>query len=310
MCLIHNALMKDPTNTGRIRAQAIKELKRRREGAGLEIVAFVESLGRFATRQVIDAGVLANRVVYRYQLDPSIDTDAMIRSIIDKWFNTGGQKPTRYFFDQYIAAAYAQATAIETSRIGLLADNIENMNQLQVEFLLQSPAYQSRLNVLASRAFEDMKDFSGDAGAPLRYLLTEMMAEGKGIRTITARMREEWPKQADYRLERIARTEIANAHRSARKDADTDARDRLGLNVKMQWISQLAPTTRISHADQHLKIMEIEEVPETYAKIEGGSINCLCLQQSVIVTESGEILGQRKITKRDEDELARIKAGV
>ena len=72
----------------------------------------------------------------------------------------------------------------------------------------------------------------------------------------------------------------------------------------MQWISQLAPTTRPSHAEQHLKIMEIEEVAETYAKI--GSINCLCLQQSVVITQDGEVLGERKPDKRDEQLVALI----
>jgi len=303
MCLATNS-KKDPTNTGKIRARAIKELKRRRDGAGDEIAAFVESLGRFSRRQVIEDGRVVNRVVYKYDLDPTINTDEVIMSIIRKWFSADTDFVNRYFFDEFITAAYTQGRAIEVARLSALVGGIDTMTQQQVELLMQTPAYQARLNILASRAFESMVDFSGDAGAPLRYLLTEAMAEGKGIRTIVARMKQEWTKQATYRLERIARTEIANSHRQARKDADTDARDRLGLQIKMQWISQLAPTTRPSHAAQHLKIMEIEEVAETYAKI--GSVNCLCLQQSVVITQDGEILGERKETKEDKAAVAFI----
>lgn len=299
MCLHNNSQRNDPTRTGAIRAKAIKELKRRKKLVERDLVAFIESLAPYAQRQVIEDGRVVNRVVYRYQLDPSIDTDATIRAIIDKWFGTGAQKPSRYFFDDFITAAYTQGAAIETSRIGMLAGTLEDMSRQQVEMMLSLPAYQNRISVLASRAFESMVDFAGDAGAPLRYLLTEAMAEGKGIRTIVARMKQEWDKQAAYRLERIARTEIANAHRQARKDADTDARDRLGLQIKMQWISQLAPTTRPSHAEQHLKVMEIEEVEETYSKIQGGKIQCLCVQTAVVITQDGEVLGERKETPAD-----------
>ena len=295
MCQLHNnSRRNDPTQTSRIRAQAIKELKRRRNGAGAELIKFVRSLERYAKRQVVEDGQVVNRVVYRYELDPSVNPDATIKAIIAKWFAPGERKPDRYFFDQYIAAAYNQGNAIETARLGMLAGNIEGMTQSQVEMMLQSPAYQNRLNILAQRAFEDMADFAGDAAGPLRYALARGMAEGKGIRSLVADMRKEWPKQADYRLERIARTEIAQAHRSARKDADTDARDRLGLTIKMQWISQLSPTTREDHAAQHLKIFEIEEVDEVYAGLSGNSINCLCVQQSVVISEDGEVLGERK----------------
>lgn len=306
MCQLHNNSRKDPTNTGRIRAQAIKELKRRRDGAGNELARFTQSLERYATRKVIEDGQVVNRVVYRYELDPTVDTDAVIREIINRWFETSGNKPVRYFFDQYVSAAYAQGNAIETSRIAALASSMEDLSQMQVEIMLQSPAYQSRLNVLASRAFESMKDFSGDAAAPLRYYLTQAMAEGKGIRTIVAGMKKEWDKQASYRLERIARSEIAHAHREARHDADKDARDRLGLSIKSQWISQLSPTTRPSHAALHLQVMEIEDVAVKYSEIQGGEINCLCLQQSVVITKDGEILGERKKTKADEAAVAFI----
>lgn len=303
MCLATNS-KNDPTNTSKIRARAIKELRRRRDSVSDEIAAFVESLGRFARRQIVEDGRVVNRVIYKYELDPTINTDEVIMSIIRKWFSADTDFVNRYFFDEFITAAYTQGRAIEVARLSALVGGVDAMTQQQVELLMQTPAYQARLNILASRAFENMVYFTGEAGAPLRYLLTEAMAEGKGIRTIVARMKQEWDKQATYRLERIARSEIANAHRSARKDADTDARDRLGLQIKQQWISQLAPTTRPSHAEQHLKLFEIEEVSEKYAEI--GSVNCLCLQQAVVITQDGEILGERKETPADKAAVAFI----
>ena len=58
-----------------------------------------------------------------------------------------------------------------------------------------------------------MKDFSGDAGAIALTTLLKPWQRVRAFRTIVAGMKKEWDKQATYRLERIARTEIAQAHR-------------------------------------------------------------------------------------------------
>ena len=194
MCLTANS-RKDPTNTGRIRAQAIKELKRRRDGAGNELARFTQSLERYATRKVIEDGQVVNRVVYRYDLDPTIDTDAVIREIINRWFDTSGNKPNRYFFDQYVSAAYAQGSAIETKPHSCTGKQHRKPVTDAGRNDAAITGLSGRLRFWRAWAFEDMKDFSGDAGAPLRYYLTQAMAEGKGIRTIVAGMKKEWDKQ-------------------------------------------------------------------------------------------------------------------
>lgn len=293
MCLATNS-KQDPTNTAGARRKAFAEIRKRKLAAMREISAYLSRIPR--AMQVIPDGPVINRNVYIYELNDR-DVFADIKAIIDRWFETAGDKPpTRWFLEAQVAEVVTRATAGEAARINGLA-NIAGINDpYRMEQVLTRPEFRERIRRLSQRVYSGLKTFSTDAATDLAFTMSKNMAAGKGIRAITSELSARFDvKQSD--AERLARTELGHAHREARRDMTIDARDRLKLNAMEQYISALSPTSRTSHMDLHLKIMSPEDIAAFYAdsaRSQGGEINCLCTSQTVIVTENGTVLGARK----------------
>ena len=304
MCLATNSA--DPTQTTGVRKRVFKQIHARRREAMKEITAYIESVP-FTVADVPET-FATNRRVYEYRLDESRDPYITIREILERWYGTGRDTPPpRWFFEIEIEQVVRRATTIETERINQLATLAQAQSPYTIELLLFSDPYRERIRRVSQRVFEEMKGFTGDTANDLARTLANYMGQGKGVRTVRKAVAERFNVSMS-RAERIARTELGMAHRETRNDMTKDARDRLGLDVGSQWISALAPTTRWWHAARHTKFYTPEQVSAFYS--EGANqINCLCLQQTVIRTADGKILGARKLTERDEKLVKSIVGG-
>lgn len=296
MCIVNSKA--DPTNTGASRRRVIRWMREAKKSALAEIKIYVDSIP--VTSKDIPDTVVTNRRVYLYELN---DTDPYIaiREIIERWFGTRGDQPyQRWFFGQEVENVVRYATVTEAERINSLSQIAGLGEPYQVQSILLSQPYFDRISRLSQRAFEEMKGFTGDTAKDLARILSSEMAAGRGITTVKRVITERFDVSMS-RAERIARTELGHSHRQAREDQTKDARDRLGLDTFDQWVSALAQTTRPSHAKRHLKFYTPEENAAFYASPEsqGGEINCLCVQQTVIRTKDGQLIGARKMTKRD-----------
>ena len=261
-----------------------------------EIKAYADTI-RYATKEIPET-VIINRRVYLYELN---DTDPykVIADIINKWYGTDTPEPrVRWFFELQVEQVIRQATVASAERINALAEVAGYAQPYQVQSILLSTPYRERIRRVASRVFEEMKGFTGDTANRLARTLSEEMAAGRGIAQVKRRLAAEFDISMS-RAETIARTELAKSHRDTRRDQAKDARDRLELDARVQLISALAPTTRPSHAALHLRIVQVEEVEPLYRATPGQRINCICSEQTVLVTKDGEIIGQRKATERD-----------
>lgn len=302
MCL-HTNSRQDPTQTAGARRKAFAEIRQRKLAALKEIRDYVEAIPHQVSE--IPDGPVTNRRIYRYELQDR-DTYRDIREIIERFFGTGGENPpTRWFMDAQIAEVVTRATTQEAERINQLAGAVGVSDPYQIERILMSPEFAERVRRVRNRVFEEMRGFTGDTANDLGRTLADQMAQGKGIRTVTGALTERFNIK-ESRAQTIARTELATAHRDTRASQSKDARDRLELRVMVQIISSLSPTTRPEHAALHLRIVEIEEVEALYADTPGQRINCTCSEQSVMVTEDGQIVGERKLTERDKREVARL----
>lgn len=298
----------DPTGTGGIRRALFAQVRERTEGMIKEVRAYVNQLP--VSVEIVPDDIVINRKVYHFDLVDR-DTDAEIRRIVERWFDTGGDgPPPRWFFGQQVSQAYTAGGSAEAARVTALGGQAAvpafELGIYQSEQILQTPAFRSRVDKVYRRAFEEMKGFTADTVTDLARTLGDGVAQGIGPRRIGANISKRFGV-AKSRAERIARTEIGVSYRDARREMAVDARDRLGLNILMQWISALAPTTRPHHATRHTLLYSPEQVAAFYSR-DANSINCLCSQQSVIVTKSGEVLGKRKMTQRDAAEIEAIAA--
>lgn len=89
----------------------------------------------------------------------------------------------------------------------------------------------------------------------------------------------------------IAQTEQVGALRKAQWQETDWARERLGLNTAILWLSALKPTTRAWHAARHGRTYATEEVEAFYAE-SGNRYHCYCANIPVILDDDGKVVNQ------------------
>lgn len=244
-----------------------------------------------------------NKATYKYELDANriIDINNQINRFINGAVETLGDRPIAWFFQQYLSQAYTDGTAKSAARIEALAVSSGQVDpqittQLQLSNILRSPAYLRRSQLLYARSFENMSGFADDNAAKLARILSDGMMTGVSPRSIAANMRKEFTSIKGYRALRIARTEINKAFTDARTEQTKDARDRLGLEIKVMHQSALVESTRITHAQRHGKLYT-PEAQEQWWSIGSNRINCLCSVVEILYL-NGKPLQQDLIDKQ------------
>jgi len=222
---------------------------------------------------------------YSFRLLPNLltqlldDTAKLVDVILD------AVNPRNWFSLQFVLPAYEKGAAAAWRNLGAQSPEYRR-DRPTLTALLQSTPYQNRLGLLQAREFEEMKGLAGNVKQGLAQQLTAGLAQGIGpleiAKNITAQTGIE-----ERRAERLARTEINQALRTARMDETQDAQQRLGIMVKVLHLSALSPTTRVTHAARSGQIFTVEEERDWFA--EGSTaINCKCSSSEVLVDENGE----------------------
>lgn len=243
---------------------------------------------------IIPRGVAVNRE-YRFEIDPYLlqQIPDVIQDMLDREI-LNSQRPDAPVILQQVTTAYQAATAAAATNIITQSQSVRR----NAEQTLMSDPYQRRIQYLSARMFEEMEGFNAQTRTELSRVLSDSIARGDGMREITRRIVERIGV-AESRGERIARTEINNAHRRAVWDQDQDANDE-GINTRLMWLSALSPTTRYWHASRHGHIYHRDQVEEFYSQ-GGNAINCKCTTVSVLVDANGNPLSSRlpdKLAKR------------
>lgn len=304
----------DPTQTAGNRKRVIDWMWRQAKGALGDIKKYADSVPRerisvkdapsntVVQNNTVDVkkpadvtAVNKSTAVYTYDLN-GYDPYLTIDEIINKWFGTDSATPAReWFFGLEVDQVNRRGTVTEAERINTLAEMADLGPQYQVQQLLLSDPYRERIRRVRQRVFEEMKGFTGDAANDLARALSNEMAAGSGINEVKRKIAQRFNIKMS-RAETIARTELGKSHRDTRRDMTKDSRDRLKLDTFEQWISAMSPTSRTSHMKRNLEFYTPEENEAFYLSpnSQGGYINCLCTQQTVIRTKNGTILGARK----------------
>lgn len=279
----------DPTKLGGVRHQAMVAFRKRLNEAQRRIIAFVESLN--PPKQTIPEGPTINRVIYTYDLDATRleSLQAFIKQTLDELFITGRQ---RTFLTQYVTQGYMKGASDTTSRLlRLAAESGETpfiLQQLEMDNIVNSPAFQRRVGLVLARTFNSMEKFSGDLSVDLGRVLADGMTRGISPRSIADTIRDRFGA-SQARAMTIARTEVNEALRSAKAEESKAARDSLGLDIRVVHNSALLPErTRKWHAARHGLIFTIEEQEAWWA--EGANkISCYCVALEIIVKSDGTV---------------------
>jgi hypothetical protein len=294
---------KDPTNLGALRARAFRDLNRRLKQANREVNLLISKIP-YTTKRVAEIrnSFIVNEVIYEYQLNPqqAENLDAEIKMIIDKWMETAAaNRPPRWFLSAYTDTGYSRGTTESFNNIKRIAPAAttatgQALTAVQIEQILLSAPYRTRLEKVRSRVFELMKGFSGDTALDLSRTLQEAVANGEGVNTIKRTIAGRFGVSSS-RAERIARTEINKAFTDSKLDMTVQARDDLGIKVAVMHNSAIAPTSRRSHVDRTGNVYTPEQQRKWWSK-GANRINCLCSTIEVLVDSKGQVV-QKDVQK-------------
>jgi len=176
-------------------------------------------------------------------------TDAGKISAFQEWFAqqvkadifsaTPGTPADKPWMTPYVTSAYKQGqlNAYLASRSALDSTDPKHIDQSQAEFLRQSfnqPETRSKIELLATRSFEDLKGVTAQMGSNMNRILSQGMIDGSGPTEIAKEMADNIDNLTNTRALLIARTETIFAH----AEGQLDAFERLGvteLGVKAEW---------------------------------------------------------------------------
>jgi len=278
----------DPNGTGAKVRQANDEFKRRIRKCRDAYLAVLDSI-QFTSYTVN---------VKRYEfltlpdvLARSLDTAA---DLVDQFL--GADDVRSWWTLQYVIPAYEKGAAAAWRNLGVQSTEYQLMRP-SLQSLLTSEPYQRRIGLISAREFELMKGLSSDVKQGLSQQLTAGLAQGIGPKEIARNITLQTGIE-ERRAERIARTEINQALRTARMDETTDAAQRLGVNVRVLHISALSPTTRATHAARHGNLYTVEAERDWFAE-SGQAVNCKCSTSEVLVDNQGKPLSPGLIARLD-----------
>lgn len=251
---------------------------------------FARILGvwKAALDQIEFAEVTVNATAYEFRTSPAILQSLMAEAgrLTDEILLQGGQDRV-WFALEYVAPAFEEGTAISWRNLG--AQVVEYRRQFpELRDMINSAPYQRRLGLLYAREFEEMQALSGLTKANMGRTLAQGLGAGDGPLEIARRLADEGLVPSFNRAKLIARTEINQAHRTARLDEAQDATQRLGIQTREMHLSALSPTTRPTHAARHGNLYTIEQARNFWASTE--ACNCKCSTTSVLVDASGKPL--------------------
>jgi len=275
----------NPVGHARLQQQTVSRLKRGlRDVRRWVLERFEEIPKREVTINAQVPGYVVNETRYEYLI--SVEELRLIVEEIRR--RLGIEVPPDYMAAQTVLA-YEAGTGTAVAQLAALTDDYTR----EITQVLASEPWQRRVALIRSRVFEQMQGFNGDTATELGRVLSQGVEDGLNPRDVAKDIRKRFGI-AERRAETIARTEVGSALRRATRDENQDARERLGINTQLLWLSALSPTTRANHARRHSQVYTAQEVAEFYSQ-SGESVNCKCSQQPVLLDESGEpILGPLK----------------
>ncbi|MBV7482517.1 phage minor head protein [Bordetella sp. BOR01] len=268
----------DPTGVDRLERGAMREFARRMRKIG---DAYRTALDRIPAEPVVNER-------YTFRLDQAVLSAlyAELDIVVDTVLLEGGAN-SNWFLRAYVTVAYQRGTAQAYVNLAQQSEAYR-AGRMSLDNLLRSPPYQTRVALLRSRVFEEMKGLSAQVKADMGRALADGLGRGQNPRVIAKTLTEQTGIET-RRARRIARTEVPMALRRARWDEKDQAAEDYGVQSKLMHMSALSPTTRPTHAARHARLFTSEQVRDWYSQ-DGNAINCKCSQVEVLVDDAGKPL--------------------
>lgn len=179
--------------------------------------------------------------------------------------------PGGFWANTYIYTAYQKGIRQALQDMKVLGYKSLETESTSVVASFNSPFHADRVQLLYSRAFNDMKGLTETMKPLLADTLAKGMAQGIGPNQIASRIVREVDGINKVRARRIARTEIITAHVTANLNTFEAIASIIGEEVKVQWWTALDERVRSTHRRRHGVIYTL-----TQARSLIGEPNCRC----------------------------------
>lgn len=230
--------------------------------------------------------VNAGKFIYDMTAAELADLLQVVQSILDDELLEGGNQ--NLWAMDYVIAEYDRGTLNAFTNLSVQSQVYASQTTLQQ--LLSSPGYLNQISAARLTTFSDWKVISDTARGDLTNIITDAVARGVSPRD-TAQVISKRLDVSMSKAKTIAQTEQVGALRQAQRNEVDWAKERLGLNTAILWISALKPTTRATHGARHGKTYTTDEVAEFYSK-DGNSYNCYCANIPCLLDDEGKLYNE------------------
>ncbi|WP_080473460.1 phage minor head protein [Enterobacter hormaechei] len=230
--------------------------------------------------------VNAGKFVYDMTAAELADLLQVVQSILDDELLEGGSQ--NLWAMDYVIAEYDRGTLNAFTNLSVQSQVYASQTTLQQ--LLSTPGYLNQIAAARLTTFSDWKVISDTARGDLTNIITDAVARGVSPRD-TAQVISKRLDVSMSKAKTIAQTEQVGALRQAQRNEVDWAKERLGLNTAILWISALKPTTRATHGARHGKTYTTDEVAEFYSK-DGNSYNCYCANIPCLLDDEGKLYNE------------------
>jgi len=239
--------------------------------------------------------VNAGTYIYDMSAPQLADLLQRVQLILDDYLLEGGSNSLWAL--QYVAAEYERGTHQAFTNLSVQSPIYEQQTTLQQ--LLSSAAYQNQVAAAYVSTYSDWLLESDRARGDLANVIADSIGRGINPKE-TARIISQRLDVSMARAKNMAQTEQVGALRKAQWQETDWARERLGLNTAVLWLSALKPTTRSWHRARHGRTYSTEDVEEFYSR-DGNRYHCYCAQVPVILDEKGQVVNQGLVERLNKE---------
>lgn len=196
----------------------------------------------------------------------------------------------------HIGDAWAAGTQRANSELSSLSNLYAEQRPMAA--ILYSESYLNRLQLAYTQGYSDWSGLSDYTRQQVASVVMEGIARGANPRDIEGDIIKRADVSQSY-ARSIAQTEITGVLRESNRKEVIEARETLGIETIMLWMSALMLTTRITHAERHGNFYTPEEIDTFYA--EGANRrNCHCAQTPALVMDGEPVILESSQKKMDE----------
>lgn len=186
----------------------------------------------------------------------------------------------------YIGEAYQAGTQKANSELSSLSPVYAEQRPMAA--ILYSEPYLNRLQLAYTQGYSDWLGLSDYSRQQLASVIMEGIARGANPRDVEADIVKRIDVSHSY-ARQLAQTEITGTLRTANRKEVIEARETLGVQTVMLWMSALMKSTRQNHAARHGNFYTPEEIDTFYS--EGANRrNCHCAQTPALVMDGKPVI--------------------